>query len=59
MRGLSFVIGIIGAACGPLPFAIQNPTAGAYAVVLTLSAGASASVAIASFFVREQVQKPT
>jgi MFS family permease len=59
IRGISFVTGVMGAACGPLPFAVQDPIAGAYDLVLTLSALACASVAIASFLVREPTQTTT
>jgi hypothetical protein len=58
-RGAYTLTGVMGAACGPLPFAIQIPTSGAYDLVLTLSAVACASVAIASFLVREPAQRST
>jgi MFS family permease len=59
IRGISFVTGVMGAACGPIPFAIQNPTPGGYGLVLTLSALACVSVAIASYLVRDPANKST
>jgi len=52
IRGVSFVIAIVGAACGPLPFAVGQPVSDAYDLVLSLSAIACVGVAVASIFIR-------
>jgi hypothetical protein len=57
IRGVSYVTGVMGAACGPLPFALQNPQPGAYNLVLMLSATACALVAIASFRVPKPIAR--
>lgn len=55
IRGVSFVTGVIGAACGPLPFAVQDPGAGGYSLVLTLSAILCVFAILASLLVRNPV----
>ena len=57
IRGVSFVITIVGAACGPLPFAVGHPAPGAYDLVLSLSAIACVGVAVVSFFISTPTAK--
>ena len=46
------VFGIVGAACGPILFAIGHSTTGSYAALLTACAIASAAIAVVSLMVR-------